>query len=212
MNQRRIKLNAVLFLVVILLIIILIVCIFDILKSIKSNDQTEIKILDKIEKYEYTVNENDSLYFKKLFEELKETLKEEVDEKKYVEIISQLFITDFYSLDQSLNKNDVGGVQFVYTDYQNDFIKKAKETIYSSVENNIYGKRNQELPSVKEVKIKNIKSSTFEMNNFEDNDAFEVDIEIIYEKDLGYANSVILILVHSNEKIEIAKMTENDFD
>ena len=63
-------------------------------------------------------------------------------------LISKLFVIDFYSLNSALNKNDIGGKEFVYRNYQEDFSKLAKETIYKYVENNIYGKRNQEFENL----------------------------------------------------------------
>ena len=47
----------------------------------------------------------------------------EVDNKKYAEAISKLFVIDFFTLDNKSSKNDVGGVQFVYTSYKADFIE-----------------------------------------------------------------------------------------
>lgn len=207
MNKRKIKVNAILSLIIIVLIGVLVFCIKDIIKSLKANEQTKVEILDSVEGYDYSLNENDSKYFKELFTNLKETLsKEKVDEEEYAKIISQLFITDFYSLANSLNKNDVGGIQFVYTDYQESFVKKAKETVYATVENNIYGKRNQVLPSVKEVTITDISETTFEMTDYEDEKAYEVNIKITYDEDLEYPSNATLVLVHLNNKLQIAQM------
>ena len=36
--------------------------------------------------------------------------------------------------------------------------KKAKDTIYAYVKSNVYGKRNQELPNVKEVEVTKIRN------------------------------------------------------
>ncbi|MDD3049402.1 MAG: hypothetical protein PHQ89_05495 [Bacilli bacterium] len=207
MNKRKIKVNAILSLIIIVLIGVLVFCIKDIIKSLKANEQTKVEILDSVEGYDYSLNENDSKYFKELFTNLKETLsKEKVDEEEYAKIISQLFITDFYSLANSLNKNDVGGIQFVYTDYQESFVKKAKETVYATVENNIYGKRNQVLPSVKEVTITDISETTFEMTDYEDEKAYEVNVKITYDEDLEYSSNATLVLVHLNNKLQIAQM------
>ena len=126
-KKRRVKVNFILGLIVIVLVAIMIYCLLDIFVNIKSKSQTTIEVLDKIEAYNYELNENDSSYFETLFTKLKETLEtEEVDEEEYASLVSQLFITDFYSLDCSLNKNDIGGTQFVYSSYQQDFISKAK--------------------------------------------------------------------------------------
>ena len=145
----------------------------DVLNSLKNKNAKEIKILNTIEEYNYTLNENDSAYVSSVFEKLKEELKNEiVDEEKYATYISQMFLADFYTLNSALNKNDVGGVQFVYKDYQEDFLKSAKDTVYRYVENNIYGNRNQSLPVVSEVTITKIEQKMYNSNEATDAKAF----------------------------------------
>ena len=64
-----------------------------------------------------------------------------------------MFIADFFNLDNKISKNDVGGKEFVYSNYQTDFEKFAMDSMYKSVENDVYGKRNQELPIVTKVEV-----------------------------------------------------------
>jgi hypothetical protein len=205
MKKRRLKIWPIVLLVV---FIILIVCIFSIVSNLKSSKKISTETIDTIEKYNYNLKENESTYYKKLFKELKQELnKDDIDEEKYASIISQMFLTDFLSLDLALNKNDVGGTDFIYSDYKDTFIKKAKDTLYSYVENNIYGNRKQELPNVKEVKIKSIKKSEYNGENTSDNNAFYVECEVSYKKDLGYQKEVSLILIHNGDnKLEIVSM------
>ena len=143
--------------VLLLVLIVLIVLVINILKGINNKKKINNSKVDIIEKYNYSLKENESNYYKKLFKELKiELNKKEIDYAKYASIISKMFLTDFFTLDNKINKNDIGGVEFIYSDYKNMFITKAKDTIYKYLENNIYGNRTQELPIVKEVKIINI--------------------------------------------------------
>ena len=95
----------------------------DVLNSLKNKNAKEIKILNTIEEYNYTLNENDSAYVSSVFEKLKEELKNEiVDEEKYATYISQMFLADFYTLNSAINKNDVGGVQFILDDFKDNFV------------------------------------------------------------------------------------------
>lgn len=191
--------------ILVVLFILLFLCLKDIYNSMKS-DQT-LKTLDSIKNYNYTLNEQDSEYFENLFKELKSTLEsDEVDEEKYASLVSQLFITDFYSLEYALSKSDIGGLQFVYDDYRDSFSLKAKETIYAYVESNIYDKRNQELPNVTNVEILNIEQKEYSGEKETDDEAYYVDLEITYEKDLEYPKSCSLILIHHDNKLEIAQM------
>ena len=208
--MKKIKLKYV----IIFVLIVIFVLLFLGIKNIYDSLNTEgVKTLMTIEKYGYTLNENDSPYFKELFEELKENLEsDDIDEKAYAESISKLFTVDFYSLKYAVSKSDVGGLQFVYTDYQTTFKTKAKDTVYAYVESNVYGKRKQTLPNVKNVEIKNIEQKEYESEKeyndelVKDEEAYYVDLEITYDKDLDYPEKVSLVIVHKDDKLEIVKM------
>lgn len=160
----------------------------------------ETATLDTIENYQYILTDNDTAYYKKVFKELKNILKEEtVNEEEYAKTISKLFIIDFYSLSSSINKNDVGGTQYVQEDYRDTFIKVAKDSLYSNVENNIYGDRNQKLPTVTNVEATEINTTK---------DGYKVLVIITYEEDLGYATNVELTLTKRENLLEISALTE----
>ena len=206
-KKKRINFKTIIIIILVILVICLGFCVKDIISVLNSGTK-QVEILSNIEKYNYTLNENDSEYFKEKFMLLKEELeKDEINEENYASLISELFVIDFFSLDSSINKNDVGGVQFVYKDYQKDFVKYAKEGIYKYVENNIYNDREQELPLVKSTEIESIEeqSVTFE-NDVKDDKAYVVKVLIEYEEDLEYPKEVELTIIHSNDKLEIAKM------
>ena len=165
-----------------------------------TNEVKEIATLDTIENYGYILTDNDTDYYKDTFKELKNILKEEVvNEEEYAKAISKLFIIDFYSLATSINKNDVGGVQYIKEDYKDTFVKVAKDSIYSNVENNIYGDREQTLPTVTNVEITEIKS-------LEDN--YIVTNKVTYKEDLGYAKTVELTIEKNENKLEIIASNE----
>lgn len=203
--NKKIKFKYIFIPVLIILFVLLFLCIKDIYDTLKSNG--EVKTLSTIEKYNYTLDENDSPYFEKLFKELKDCLEsEEIDEEQYASLISKLFVVDFYSLEYALSKSDIGGIQFIYQDYQESFTLKAKDTIYAYVESNIYGKRKQELPNVKEIDVINIKQDTYEGDKEADKKAYYVDLELTYDKDLDYPTEVSLVLIHHNDKLQIVEM------
>lgn len=163
------------------------------------------KVISEINGYE--LKEGASSYYKNLFNDLKTELsKDEVDEENYAIIISQLFISDCFTLANKVSNTDVGGIQFVHEPFQDDFVLIAKETLYSHVENNIYGNRKQELPIVREVTITSIETKKYEYLGKEDNNAYFVKTNIEYTKDLGYPKEVSLIIIHNDSKLEIAEL------
>lgn len=195
--------------IVVLFVIILILVVTLVVKNLLFNkdDVNKVKVTDNIEEYGYQLNNNETKYYKELFKELKNELaSSKINEEKYAKLIAQLFVADFFNLDNKENKNDVGGTQFVYTSFQSDFEMLAKESIYKSIENNMYNNRNQELPIVVNAEVTNIDTISYEYLDAIDSEAYEVTIEIEYKKDLDYQDECTIIIVHSNNKLEIVKM------
>lgn len=194
--------------IIIILLFVLIVFAFTFVFLKKTKKQSvvkTVKIVDDIKGYE--LKETATTYYKNLFNELKvELSKKEVNEENYAKLISQLFLSDLFTLKNKINQNDVGGVQFVYKPYQDDLIKLAKDTLYSHVENNVYGDRKQELPVVSGINIVSVESTKFEYNDKIDKDAYLIKTLINYEKDLGYQTESILVIIHNGERLEIAEM------
>ena len=164
------------------------------------NKKTPAKtnLINEIPEYEYKSYDRDSTLYLNKFDELKELLNEEdYDEEKYISLISELFIIDFYTLANKFTNQDVGGVQYLHTDVKDNLVLKAKDTMYKYIENKLYEKRDQELPTVSETTTKEI---TKEQN------AYEVKIEITYEKDLGYDEERTLVLSKEDFKYAITEI------
>lgn len=193
-------LNKIITILIVISFMILVFLIGNIIKDL-TNKVKETETLDTIDNYSYVLTDSDTDYYKEQFKELKKILQaEEVNEEEYAKTISKLFLIDFYSLASSINKNDVGGSQYVEEAYRDTFIRKAKDTIYANVENNIYGDRKQELPNVTQVEITRItKTKT----------GYETQASITYDKELGYAKEVILTLTKKENILEISSLKEN---
>ena len=205
-KKRKIKLKKIL-IILILLAIIIYIGIYMINKK-KSNKPTkEVEIIDSIDDFGYQLNDNETKYYNELFNNLKDLLKEEnYDEQEYATIIAKLFLADFYDLDSKVMKSDVGGTQFVYEGYREDFEKGAISSIYKYVESNVYGDRKQSLPIVKEITQENIETNSFKYNNTSDSNAYYLTMNINYTKDLGYPTKVEIVLIHNNNRLEVAKL------
>lgn len=175
-------------------------------KESKTKEVTEVASIDA---YGYTLKDNATAYYKKLFKELEKTLNEkEVDEDKYAKLVAQMFIADFFNLDNKISKNDVGGKQFVYSDYQSDFEKFAMDSMYKSVESDVYGERKQELPEVTNVDVTKVKNESYKYGDNTDENAYIFNFEIEYKEDMDYQTEGSLTLIHNGNKIEVASMSE----
>lgn len=213
MKKKKIKYdNVVIFGLIGLLVLLLLITgilVFGIYKDTFGSNVEGVEIVDTIDKYGYQLTENHTDYYKDLFNELKDLLsKEDYSDSEYAKLIAKLFVADFYDLNSKLNKNDVGGYQFVYKGYQETFKKFASDVngVYYYVENNIYGDRKQDLPVVEEVSITSIENIPYAYGSISDTDAYNITVSVTYKKDLGYPKSVDLILIHSNDKIEVVEM------
>lgn len=210
-KKRKINVKRVIILIVLLLIIIAgIVLAINKLTS-KKNTTKEVKEVASIDAYGYTLRDNATAYYKKLFKELEKTLNaDKVDEDKYSELVAKMFIADFFNLDNKISKNDVGGKQFVYSDYQNDFEKYAMDSMYKSVESDVYNNRNQELPIVTNVEVTKVGNESYTYGENTDDNAYVYNFKIEYEDNLGYQTEGSLILIHNGKKIEVASMSEKN--
>lgn len=206
--------NIILFSLVTLLIILFIITSIMLYKLYKdtlgkNSSINNVEILDSMDEHGYSLTENHTKYFKKLYYELKDLFdKNDYEEEEYAKLIAKMFVADFYDLNSKLNKSDVGGVQFIYSSYREDFKNYASDStgIYYYIKNNIYGDRTQKLPIVKEVEIVSIENTIFTFNNIVDNNAYKIDLTVAYEENMGYPTTVQVILLHVGEKLEIVEM------
>ncbi len=163
------------------------------------------KIINEINGYE--LREDANSYYKNVFNELKEVLsKSKLNEEEYAKIISKLFISDVLTLENKISHTDVGGVQFIYEPFRNDFILIASESLYNHIENNLYGNRKQELPNVSNVEIISLEKQSFEYLDKVDDNAYLITAKIEYIKNMDYPDEVSIILIHNNNKLEVAEM------
>lgn len=170
----------------------------------KEKDTKEVEIKDNIKDYGYVLNNDQTDLYKTYFKELKDVLNEDtVDYTKYASSISKLFITDVFTLDNKISSGDVGGTEFVYSNFKKDFISIAKSSLYNGVKSNVYGKRTQELPIVESVEIISSEKKPFTYNKEKLEDSYLVKAKINYVKDLGYPIDCSLYLTLNDNKLEV---------
>lgn len=170
---------------------------------------TEAKIVSKIDKYDYKLKENKPAKYKSLFKELEDILKEEkLDEEKYVSKLTELFIYDFYSLEDKEAKTDIGGVDFVYQGVLENFLQNAQNTYYKYVESNIYNNRNQKLPVVDKIEITSIEHIPFAYGSQNDEEAYKVVANWNYTSTefASYQTQATLIFVHDDHKLSLVEL------
>lgn len=193
------------------LLIIIVICIIIIIgllviKNMKNEGvKNNVKVVDSIVDFSYTLDERDTSLMKENYKELKKLLKEkDINYEEYSQIIAKLFIIDLFTMDNKINKYDVGSLEYVYPETIDNFKLNIEDTIYKSMEDNTYDKRVQELPIVKSIEVIDTKTSTFKINE-EELDSFIVTLNWEYEKDLGYDKEATITLIKENKKVYVVE-------
>ena len=159
----------------------------------------EIKEIDNLKDYGYTLTDNDSKYFKSEFEELKKIINgKEIDEETYVTQVAKMYAIDLYSLNTKVNKYDIGGLEYYHVNKKDMYELKVMDTLYSIVLDNTFGDRKQELPEVSGVEVVNVKESTYKLGD-KKVDSYEVQLTLTYVKDMGYDKNITVTLVKEND-------------
>lgn len=169
----------------------------------------EARVLNKIDEYNYVLKDTKSKQYQELFKELVKILKEDpVDEEKYASKISEMFIVDFYSLNDKTAKTDIGGVDFIHPDVLVNFLENAENTFYKNVESNIYNNRNQKLPTIDTVQVDSVEKTLYEYNEKSDAEAYVVKVSWTYtEEDYSdYQNKASLVFVHEDNKLYLVEL------
>lgn len=188
--------------IIISLVVLLIVALagFCIWKFVINKGATKVaqptKILDSLEEfgYNYDLSDRDSAYYKKEYEELKKILTaNNVDEKEYATKVARMFTIDLYTLSTKVNMYDVGGSEFYHKDRRTMYEQKVMDTLYSTMLDNTFNDRKQELPEIKEVTTVSVDETTYKLGEA-DVKAYLVKLEMKYVKDLKYDSEASVVV------------------
>lgn len=217
------------FIFLIILIALGVLGYFGYTKYFKNNNKQKVtvKILDSIDKYGYSIDDRDSNLYKEEFNKLKEILNaKEIDNKQYSEEVARLFVIDLYSINNKLNKYDIGGRSFYYTSKVGMYDNKVMDTLYATVVDDSYGDRKQELPEVKSVETISVKEDKYVfIENPVDNNCpdgytknnnnkctkdedlvYVIELKWDYVKDMGYDKEASIVVVPDiNNKWSVAE-------
>ncbi len=200
--KKKFKRLIMIFIVIAILLIISFL-VYKLLKNNNTNDN--IKVVDSIEKYGYNLDDRDSALMKSKYEELKKVLNsDKIDYEEYAKILAELFIIDLFTLNNKINKYDVGSAEYVYPDSIENFKLNVEDTIYKHMENNSDGKRKQDLPEVSGSNITAINTGEFLIDD-ENYDSFIVELNWDYVKDLGYDDNATITLINLDNKLYVVE-------
>lgn len=202
-NDMKRKYKVVLIIIIVIIIVVASVVAFVLLN--KNTPAEPVKVVDSIDNFDYTLDDRDTELMKNTYNELKSVLSsEEIDYERYAQLLAELFVIDLFTMDNKVNRYDVGSTEYVYPSSMDNFKTNVEDTIYKTMENNSNGKRRQELPEVSKIDSSDVEISTFTMGE-EDIDSYVVKLTWSYEKNLGYDADATLTLIESDEKLYVVE-------
>lgn len=190
---------------ILIIILIIIVTLFMALKFFLKNEPAEpVKVVDSIENFSYTLDDRDTELMKNTYNELKEVLNNDIDYEKYAELLAKLFVIDLFTMNNKVNRYDVGSTEYVYPDSVDNFKTNVEDTIYKTMENNSNGKRKQDLPEVKSITLEEITEDTYEIGE-ETYDSYVVSLSWKYVTDYGYDDTATITLIELNDQLYVTE-------
>lgn len=166
--------------------------------------QNVTSVITSIDEFGYTLDDRDTDYMKTEFKKLEEVIsQEEINYEEYAKAIAKLFVIDFYTLNNKINKYDVGSLEYILSDKKDMFKNKVMDTIYGDIIDNTYKDRVQDLPEVTAVEIINYEVTEITLNKNKV-ESYKLTMKYTYKKDLGYDKEGTIYLVKNNNKLEVA--------
>ena len=162
------------------------------------------KSVDKTEKFDYTLDRNNTNLMKENFNDLKSILSsDQIDYDKYAEVLSKLFIIDLYTIDNKENMYDVGSLEYVYD--KENFKNRVQSTLYKYLKDKS-ARKNNEYPVVESISIASKEKSIFTYDNTK-YDSDVITLNWTYKKDLGYDNEGKVEIIKIGDKLYVVSFT-----
>ena len=162
-------------------------------------------VVDKISKYNYTLDERDSKLMQSKFKELKKVLSsDEVDYGEYASLLAQMYVIDLYDLDNKINKYDIPCLEYIFSSEHDKFKKMIKNEFYSQLEDNSSNDRKQELPTITSIKVLSVDETSYNTGKVTYK-GYLVKLEWEYNKDLGFDNKSEVTLARNENKLYVVK-------
>ena len=163
------------------------------------------KKLMSLELYGYTLSKRDTELYKTNFKELEGILNEKpINYQEYAKTVSKLFIIDLFTLSNKTTSTDIGGLEFIHKDLEENFKENMGNSLYKNIISNLDGKRVQSLPTVSSIEATEVFETKYTYQKVE-YEAYMVTLKWEYENNDNYQKSIKLYLIKNNDILYIVK-------
>lgn len=162
----------------------------------------QVKELDNLGEYSYVLTDRDTDFYKSEFEVLKEIVNvENVDEEKYATQVARMFTIDLYTMSTKVNKNDIGGIEYIHKDGRDSFSKKVMYTLYDQMLDDTFGDREQVLPEVNSLETVSTEKMDYSvLGNTQS--CYLTKLKIGYVTDLKYDTNLSVVVCQEADTIK----------
>lgn len=198
MTRRKKQIKKSVLMIIILTILISIGLYF--LLFSKSTGGLLVRSKDKIAKFDYTLDKDNTNLMKENFKELKDILaNDNINYENYAKTLAKLFIIDLYTIDNKKSMYDVGSLEYVYD--KENFKTRCQNTLYKGL-NDKSTRKNNEYPIVESINIDSFENGEFTYN---DNkyESYEITLSWDYKKDLGYDKKGKVTIIKIEDKLYV---------
>lgn len=188
----------------IMLLILILICLLIALGFFFFRKDEKIKVVDEIENYGYVLTDNDTKLMKELFNKLEEILtSSDINYDEYAEYLGKLFITDLFSLDSKVSKYDIGGIEYIYPDHQNNFKLNVQNTLYAYLEKK--DDRKETLPLVTEIEMLKMNNQQKYLYQNKEYLAYQIVYSWKYKEDNKYDTQAEVTLMKKDNKLYVVE-------
>lgn len=171
-------------------------------------EPTQIKTTTNIiEGYGITLDDLDSALYQTEYNLLRENLLgKNHNMEEYAKSVAKLFIIDLYTINNKVNKYDVGGLELLYDGVKDNYITNVTDTLYRYVQDNSNSNRNQNLPEVVSIEVTDFKANKFKINSEDvEYDGYSIKLKWSYHIDYGYDTEGEVIIINKDNKYYVVE-------
>lgn len=212
MSKKDSKSNTLKYIIFSLIIILVIagigVAACYLLGSDENNENNQVKTTtNEIEGYGITLDDYDSALYINEFNVLRDNLNSKnPNMEEYAKSVAKLFIIDLYTINNKINKYDVGGLELIYSGIKDNYVSNVTDTIYRYVEDNTNDNRNQNLPEVVSIDVTSANKINYKVKSENvEYEAYSIKLKWAYHVDYGYDTEGEVIVINKDSKFYVVE-------